>query len=167
MPITAPPSMTTTRAHAAALPEQARASSTGAPATSTEVRNTNTTRLQGTFDADVLHDVLVEAGASVTGLTRDVQLGTPQLLSSEVTHGEDGKVVVENRIEIPLVITTREELRAFADLLGQVRVEDGTLAMAPVTSRDETVTVTDGETTRTVTDVSEVSAPSAPSEASS
>jgi len=123
-----------------------------APAAAVEVHNTNTTRLEGTFEADVLHDVLIDAGVRITGLERDIELGQPELLSSEITSSDDGRLIVENRIEISLVITTREELTAFASLLDDVHIEGGTLTMAPTRSTDETVLIADDQVRRTVTE---------------
>lgn len=95
-------------------------------------------RLEGKFQADLIHDVLVQAGANITASSTNVRMSDPKLIGSEVQKTKDGKLVVEDTIEVTLTIKSRRELVAFANLLDRARVENGELVLE---AKDHQVTI--------------------------
>jgi hypothetical protein len=89
-------------------------------------------RLEGTFTADLVHDVLIKASAGVTDSQTTVTMGAPELLGSKVTKDEHGHLIVEDQVTVQLVLTTRRELTTMVDLLDRAHVENGQLVMNPV-----------------------------------
>lgn len=99
--------------------------------------------VDGQVNARVVHDVLVNAGVNLDRNDMQVSVGTPRLVSSNLTPSADGRSIVrEDEIEVTVVIRTRQELALFVDALAGASVEGTTLTLTPRPSTAPTVSTT-------------------------
>jgi hypothetical protein len=84
------------------------------------------------LDANVLHDLLVQAGANLDGHDVSVKLGAPRMVSSVATRSADGRSIdQETHLELTVSIVTRERLSLFLDAIAGASVENATLTLTP------------------------------------